>query len=37
MIMIFNSFFDYGFIRKSSLFEGKSNFTDEWEDGDASK
>jgi hypothetical protein len=38
MIIIFNSFFEYGFIRKSvsSSTGGRSVFTDEWADGDDS-
>jgi len=38
VIIIFNSFFEYGFLRKSnsSSTGGKSSYTDEWADGDDS-
>jgi hypothetical protein len=38
IIIIFNSFFEYGFLRKShsSSTGGQSSYTDEWADGDDS-
>jgi hypothetical protein len=38
IIIIFNSFFEYGFLKKSnsSSTGGKSSYTDEWAEGDES-